>query len=50
MKDDFFAFALGAYLAWLFAHGEVARECTTFGRFYVGEKTFECKQVEVGKQ
>lgn len=49
MKDVFLAFVSGAVLAWGFAHGEVARECTMLGRFYVNEKIFECKQVEAKK-
>lgn len=40
----FFGFAVGALLSWTHAHQTVATECQRLGSFYVGEKTYECKE------
>ena len=45
-----FSVSLGLYLAgYVFAHQEVARECTKLGAFYVNDKVFVCHLKEVAK-
>jgi len=38
------AFAVGHSFGWSGAHSTVATECERLGAFYVGQKTFECKE------
>ena len=45
-----FSVSLCLYLAgYVFAHQEVARECTKLGAFYVGDKVFVCHFKEVSQ-
>lgn len=42
------AFAGGLGVGWFDAHYTVATECEKLGRFYVGERVFECRRVSAG--
>lgn len=39
------ALLVGIGIGWVAAHGTIATECERLGRFYVGNKTFECRRV-----
>lgn len=36
---------IGYFWGWVGAHAEVARECERLGKFYVGDKVFECRRI-----
>lgn len=36
--------ALMVLFGWVLAHQTVSTECQRLGAFYVGDKTFECKE------
>lgn len=40
-----FLVLVGMLFGWIFAHNNVATECDKLGSFYVGDKVFNCSQV-----
>lgn len=40
------ALILGISIGWAHAHYTVADECERLGKFYVGNRTFECVKIE----
>lgn len=37
---------LALFIGWTTAHYVVSTECQKLGAFYVGQKTFECKEFQ----
>lgn len=50
MVDNILAAAflvfVGGIFGWLFAHGEIAKECERQGSFYVGESDYKCEVIK----
>ena len=38
-------YIIGHSAGWISAHSTVATECERLGRFYVGERVFECVKI-----
>lgn len=36
-------FLIGMLFGWIFAHGEVAKECQKLNSFYVGDVVYRCE-------
>jgi len=50
MIDNFlaagFLVLVGGLFGWLFAHGDIAKECERQGSFYVGESDYKCEVIK----
>ena len=46
----FVGLCVGHFNGWISAHNTIATECEKLGKFYVGDKVFQCTKIDVEKE